>query len=160
MAKIKMEELLPFIGEAFERGKSFQIPITGTSMNPLLYEGRDFVEIVKPALPLKIGDIPLYRRADGAFVLHRVVEIGDGGEYVMCGDNQFILEYGIRDADIIAVAKTLIIDGKRVDTESDPDYLKHREKFTENVKRRYPLRRLKYALHGGVKKFLGIDGSR
>ena len=147
MPKVNMETLLPFIEEAFNRGLDFQIPITGTSMNPLLYQKRDFVKIVKPSLPLELGDIPLYRRADGAFVLHRVVDIKDNGEYVMCGDNQFLLEYGITDANIIGIAKTLVIDGKEIDVDTDKEYLKHKEKYLRNLKTRYPWRRLRYKLH-------------
>ena len=146
MPKVNMETLLPFIEEAFSRGLDFQIPITGTSMNPLLYQNRDYVKIEKPVLPLKKGDIPLYRRRDGAFVLHRVVDIKENGEYVMCGDNQFILEYGITDANIIGIAKTLIIDGKEIDVETDSEYLKHKEKYLKNIKSRYPARRLRYKL--------------
>ncbi len=146
MPKINMETMLPFIEEAFNRGLDFQIPITGTSMNPLLYQNRDFVRIVKPQLPLKIGDIPLYRRNDGAFVLHRVVAIKDNGEYVMCGDNQFILEFGITDKNIIGVAKTLIINGEEIDTDTNSEYLKHKDKYVRNIKTRYLKRRLKYRL--------------
>lgn len=147
MPKVNMETLLPFIEEAFNRGLDFQIPITGTSMNPLLYQNRDFVKIVKPCLPLEIGDIPLYRRNDGAFVLHRVVDIKDNGEYVMCGDNQFLLEYGITDANIIGIAKTLVINGKEIDVETDAEYLKHKDKYIKNLKIRYPWRRFRYKLH-------------
>lgn len=147
MPKLNMESLLPFIEEAFNRDLAFQIPITGTSMNPLLYQNRDFVKIVKPVLPLGLGDIPLYRRSDGAFVLHRVVGIKENGEYIMCGDNQFILEYGITDKNIIGVAKTLVIDGKEIDVETDEKYLKHKEKYLKNLKNRYPARRLRYKLY-------------
>ena len=147
MPKVNMEMLLPFIEEAFNRGVDFQIPVTGTSMNPLLYQNRDFVKIEKPSLPLKIGDIPLYRRADGAFVLHRVVGIKANGEYIMCGDNQFLLEYGITDSNIIGIAKALIIDGKEIDVEADAEYLKHKKKYLKNLKTRYPVRRLRYKLH-------------
>lgn len=146
MQKLNMESLLPFIEEAFDRGVDFQIPITGTSMNPLLYQNRDFVKIVKPQLPLKLGDIPLYRRNDGAFVLHRVVAIKDDGEYVMCGDNQFLLEFGITDENIIGVVKTLIIDGKEIDADTDSEYLKHKNKFVKNIKTRYLKKRLKNKL--------------
>ena len=146
MPKINMATMLPFIEEAFNRGLDFQIPITGTSMNPLLYQNRDFVKIIKPQLPLNLGDIPLYRRNDGAFVLHRVVGIKDNGEYVMCGDNQFILEYGITDKNIIGVAKTLIIDGKEIDVDTDSEYLKHKDKYVKNVKTRYLKKRLKYKI--------------
>ncbi len=146
MPKLNMESLLPFIQEAFNRGMDFQIPITGTSMNPLLYQNRDFVKIVKPVLPLKVGDIPLYRRDDGTFVLHRVVGIKANGEYIMCGDNQFILEYGITDKNIIGVAKVLLIDGKEIDVDTDTDYLKHKDKYLKNLNIRYPVRRLRYKL--------------
>ncbi len=147
MPKLNMETLLTFIEEAFNRGLDFQIPITGTSMNPLLYQNRDYVKIVKPVLPLKIGDMPLYRRTDGAFVLHRVVDINENGEYVMCGDNQFILEHGITDSNIIGIAKILVIDGKEIDVDTDTEYLKHKEKYLKNIKTRYPVRRLRYKLH-------------
>lgn len=153
MPKVNMETLLPFIQEAFNRGVDFQIPITGTSMNPLLYQNRDFVKIVKPDLPLKTGDIPLYRRDDGAFVLHRVVGIKENGEYIMCGDNQFVLEYGITDKNIIGVAKKLIIDGKEIDVDSDADYLKHKEKFLKNIRTRYPARRLRCKLSSVKRRF-------
>ncbi len=152
MQKLNMEKLLPFIEEAFNRELDFQIPITGTSMNPLLYQNRDFVKIVKPVLPLKLGDIPLYRRNDGAFVLHRVVGIKGNGEYIMCGDNQFILEHGITDKNIIGVVKTLIIDGKEVDVDKDLEYLKHKNKYVKNIKTRYLKRRLKYKLDS-LKRF-------
>ncbi len=155
MPKVNMETLLPFIEEAFSRGLDFQIPITGTSMNPLLYQNRDYVKIKKPVLPLKVGDIPLYRRKDGAFVLHRVVDIKENGEYVMCGDNQFLLEYGITDANIIGIAKILVIDGKEIDVDSDLQYLNHKEKYVKNVGRRYPLRRFRYKLHLLKKAMLG-----
>lgn len=159
MPKLNMETLLPFIEEAFNRGVDFQIPITGTSMNPLLYQNRDFVKIIKPALPLKLGDIPLYRRADGAFVLHRVVGIKENGEYIMCGDNQFILEYGITDKNIIGIAKTLIIDSKEIDVDTDEEYLKHKERYLKNIKTRYPARRLRYKLHLLKKRVFAV-GSR
>ena len=141
---ISLSSLLPFIEEAFERGLTFKIPVTGTSMNPLLYEKRDFVLIKRPSLPLKIGDIPLYRRRDGHFVLHRIVGKDEKG-YILCGDNQFILEHGITDENIIGVVCEMNIDGKTVNVDY-PKYIKHKEKYVKNVGSRYPLRRLRYNL--------------
>ncbi len=140
--KLNLAAFLPFIEEAFGRNTTFKIPITGTSMNPLLYEKRDYVFIKKPSFPLEIGDIPLYRRDDGHFVLHRIVAKNEDG-YVLCGDNQFILEYGIKDENIIGVVCSMIIDGKTVDI-NDEAYLKHKQEYVNNVKKRYPLRRLNY----------------
>ncbi len=154
--KINLAELLPFIEEAFARGAEFELPITGTSMNPLLYQGRDFVKIVKPQLPLAVGDIPLYRRDDGLFVLHRVVKIKKNGEYVMCGDNQFLLEEGITDKHIIGVVKTIIRDGREFSVDTDEWYLKFKKKYVRNIKTRYPKQRIKHKMHTAVSKD-GID---
>lgn len=142
MSKFQLNDLLPFIEEAFSKGKDFRIPVTGTSMLPLLVQGRDFVKIVKCERKLEAGDIPLYRRDDGHFVLHRVVKIEADGSYTMCGDNQIILENGITDKHIIGIVKTLIIDGREIDAQTDSDYLKYKKKYVKNVKTRYPKRRL------------------
>ncbi len=146
MNKVNMATLLPFIEEAFERNQKFKIPITGTSMNPLLVQGRDFVFIEKPVLPLEVGDIPLYRRDDGAFVLHRIVDKSVKG-YTLSGDNQFLLEYGITDEHIIGVVTSMCIDGKLVDI-NDPDYIRHKNKYVKNVRRRYPVRRFRHWFYG------------
>ncbi|MBO5896314.1 MAG: S24/S26 family peptidase [Clostridia bacterium] len=146
MNKVKLETLLPFIEEAFERNQKFKIPITGTSMNPLLYQGRDFVFIEKPVFPLEIGDIPLYRRDDGAFVLHRIVGKDVKG-YTLSGDNQFLLEQGITDDHVIGVVTSMCIDGSLIEV-TDPDYIKHKEKYVKNVKRRYPIRRFRHWFYG------------
>lgn len=153
MEKVKLEQLLPFIDEAFAAGKTFKIPITGTSMLPLLVQGRDYAVIKRAVEHLKVGDVPLYRRADGSFLLHRVVGF-DGDNYIMCGDNQFLLEYGIGDKNIVGLAGEFIINGKTVDTEADADYLKYKNKYTANIKTRYPLRRLRYAAAHAVHKII------
>lgn len=145
MEKISLEQLLPFMDEAFAAGKTFKIPVTGTSMLPLLVQGRDYAVLKKADAPLAAGDVPLYRRADGSFVLHRIVGF-DGDNYIMCGDNQFALEYGIGDGNIVGVACEFIIDGKTVDTEADAEYIKYKNKCIANIKTRYPLRRLKAAV--------------
>ena len=142
--KLNLSSLLPFIDEAFNRNTTFKIPITGTSMNPLLFEKRDFVFIKKPEFPLEIGDIPLYRRDSGYFVLHRIVGKDEKG-YILCGDNQFILEYGITDKHIIGVVCEMNIDGKSVSVD-DEEYIKHKNKYVKNVGSRYPIRRLRYNL--------------
>ena len=140
-----MADLLPFIEEAFSKDMTFKIPITGTSMNPFLVEGRDYVLIEKPSLPLEIGDVPLYRRDNGTFVLHRVVDKTEKG-YVMCGDNQFILERGIKDEHIIGVVSEIVRDGKTLSV-TDADYVEYKNKYVKNVGTRYPVRRLKYKLY-------------
>ena len=50
----------------------------GTSMNPMLKSGRDKAYIEKVTKPLKKGDIALYKRLTGEYVLHRVIKAKKG----------------------------------------------------------------------------------
>lgn len=144
--KVTMQELLPFIEEALNNDKTFRIPITGTSMRPLLIAGRDFVTLKKCDGSLKKGDLPLYRRNDGNFVLHRVIGFTENGEYIMCGDNQFLKEKGISENQIIGVVTEITRNGKTFSTEN--------KKYQLYVKMgllllniRYPYKRLRYGMH-------------
>ena len=46
----------------------------GDSMSPLIREN-DLLVIEPVKEPLKVGDIPLYKRDSGQYVLHRIVKI-------------------------------------------------------------------------------------
>lgn len=76
--------------------------IKGTSMNPLLFEGVNKVYLERPNFRLKKGDVALYKRDSGEYVLHRVMKVLNES-YVFCGDNHFTLEYGITDAHVLAI---------------------------------------------------------
>lgn len=108
---ISLEEIYPVIKEKIESGGTVQLPITGTSMLPLLVWGRDSVEIVKCTSPKKY-DIIFYRRDDGHFVLHRIIGKNEKG-YILCGDNQWVKEYGIQNRHIIAVVSAITRNGKK-----------------------------------------------
>ena len=109
--RVKLEELLPIIEEKLSAGGTVVLPITGTSMLPLLVAGRDKVTLKNAVLPLKKDAIPFYRRNDGAFVLHRKVGEDENG-YVMCGDNQWVMEHGITDKNIIGEVAFITRKGK------------------------------------------------
>ena len=49
--------------------------ISGNSMLPFLVHGRDTVYLSKLKRPVKKGDVLLYRRDSGAYILHRVYKI-------------------------------------------------------------------------------------
>lgn len=87
----------------------------GTSMMPLLREGRDVMIIERPTGRLKKYDVPLYKRKDGSYVLHRVLKVREN-DYVICGDHLTKKEYGITDEDIIGVLTGVIRNGKTVST--------------------------------------------
>lgn len=93
----------------------------GTSMNPLLRSGRDRVFIEKPTNRLKKGDIALYKRTNGEYVLHRVFKVLDGA-YAFWGDNHFEIEYGILDSQILGVAKGFYKGEKYIDFSKSKKY--------------------------------------
>lgn len=134
--RVALEELEPIIREKLNNGGTVQIPITGTSMLPLLVQGRDSV-ILAPADEVKIGDIIFYKRDDGHFVLHRIIDKDENG-YILCGDNQWIKEYGIADRHIIGVVVEIILDGKVVKVDSEK-YLKYCKRWQQLMPIRKPL---------------------
>ena len=107
-----LARLLPVIRDQLAQGKNAKFSPMGTSMLPMLRPGRDQV-IVSP-LPgkLKKYDLPLYRRDNGQFVLHRVIRVGD--TYTCMGDNQFFPEQGLRRDQMIGLVTAFCRDGKEI----------------------------------------------
>lgn len=111
MISLPMSEMVGLIEEVISDDGEFRLYPKGTSMLPLIRQGKDSVILVKPGL-LSIGDIILYKRKSGQFVLHRIVK-KKGDNLVICGDNQTQLEYGITTADVIAKVTAVYIDETR-----------------------------------------------
>ena len=92
------------------------VPISGTSMWPLLKEGKSQVQLVSGRTKqLKKGDIVLYRRKDGTLVLHRIIKIVKKNTYLVCGDHQWKLEEQIREDQILAAVQGFFINGRYID---------------------------------------------
>lgn len=98
-----MEELFPLLSEQLKQGGSVRLTVTGNSMYPLFRGGVDSV-VLTAAKKIKKYDIPLYRRKDGSFVLHRVVR-EKNGVYTLLGDNQLLKETPIYADQMLAVVK-------------------------------------------------------
>lgn len=93
---------------------SLTYSFTGTSMNPLIKQDRDFFTVVpKSAERCDKYDVVLYRRNAKQLVLHRIVSVQDK-DYVVLGDNCVNKEYGIKDADIIGVMSSFIRKGTTI----------------------------------------------
>lgn len=143
--KISLEEIYPVIKETLHSGGTVELPITGTSMFPLLKAGRDTV-IIKTDNAYSIGDIIFYRRDDGHFVLHRIVGTDENG-YILCGDNQTLLEKNITDRHIIAKVIEIRRDGKTI-LPQDPKYSKYVDFWIKAL----PYRRLPLTVMRKIKK--------
>ena len=85
----------------------------GDSMMPLIKQDRDLLIIEPVHGRLKKYDVPLYKRDNGQYVLHRILKVREQG-YVICGDNRWAKEYGITDKHIIGVLTAVIRDGKEI----------------------------------------------
>lgn len=85
--------------------------ISGWSMTPFLIHGRDTVYLSRLTRAPRRGDMLLYRRDSGDYILHRVYR-EENETLTMLGDAQWIPEPGIRPDQIIAVVTRVERKGK------------------------------------------------
>lgn len=142
--EMSMGAMLPLINETIESGGVFTLYPKGASMRPLLRNGMDGVHLCDPE-GAGIGDIVLFRRESGEFVIHRIVaEKADG--FVFCGDNQCVLEGGIKREQFVAKVCAILRDG-RITPIDDPEYVRY---VSSLPKRRRAIKRR--AIIGAIKK--------
>ena len=113
---IKFDEVMPIIKEKLASGGTVTLSPRGTSMLPMLREGRDTITLSPAPEKLRKYDIPFYQRDNGQYVLHRVVKTGES--YTCIGDNQFVYEKGIKQEQVIAVCESFTRDGKEYSVNS------------------------------------------
>ena len=149
---VNLEQIYPLMQERLAAGETVQFTPRGVSMRPMIYGERDQVVLSPAPAKLKKYDLPLYRRKNGQFVLHRVVKVGD--TYTCIGDNQYDYEPGVRHEQIIAVTTAFIHNGKKYSVHSFSYWLYCRLwHFTRPVRLNY--RRFKGLLYRIKKLFTG-----
>ena len=104
-SKLRIESpeklMLPLL-ELVDRGETVPLVISGGSMTPFLVHGRDTVYLSRVSRPLKKGDMILYRRESGDYVLHRICRVRKE-TFDLIGDAQRVIETGIRQEQILAL---------------------------------------------------------
>ncbi len=148
---IGLTECMPLITERLSSGQSVEFMAHGTSMKPMLHDS--YVTLSPAPKRLVRGDLPLCRRGNGSFVLHRVVRVHSNGSYTLCGDNQTKLEHGFTRDDVIGIVTAFDKDGVNVAADS-AEYLRYVKKRLASR----PLRRcseLLYHLYARLKKHGG-----
>ncbi len=105
MSKKTFEEVIEEKGELIYTN-------LGDSMYPLIKD-RDLLVIKRPSFPLHRLDIPLYKRENGQYVLHRIIKIREH-DYIICGDNRTNKEYGITEENVIGVLTHIIRNGRKI----------------------------------------------
>ena len=141
--ELLLEEYRKLLQE--EDVKELPLTITGNSMSPFLIHGRDTVYLSRLTRPARRGDMLLYRRDNGAYILHRVYAVTPDA-YTMVGDAQTELEHGIRPDQVIAVVTRVA----RKEQELRPGSFWW-EFFATAWLRLLPLRRPIHRLHTAVK---------
>lgn len=108
--QVSLDDIMPLMLETLSQGKTVTFSPHGKSMLPMLREGRDSVTLASPPNRLNKYDVALYQRKNGQYVLHRIVRVKD--TYSFVGDNQFAIEKGIEQSQIIAVCTSFTRNGK------------------------------------------------
>lgn len=96
--EVLMEQLLGLLDSA----EYVPLNISGSSMTPFLMHSRDTVYLSKVTRPLKKSDMILYRRDNGAYILHRIYRVTPDG-YWLVGDAQILIEKGVRPDQVLAL---------------------------------------------------------
>ena len=110
------------IERIIQDGKEVVIPVSGGSMSPFLVGGRDYVMLEKAVIyRLKKGDIVLYQRENGQFVLHRIWKI-KRKKFYMIGDGQSKAEGPVGQEKIRAVVSKIKRKGKWIEKKSFWEY--------------------------------------
>ena len=105
------DQLIPQLLALLEDTPSVPLMVSGNSMIPFLHHGRDTVYLSKLTGSPQRGDIVLYRRDSGNYILHRVYET-DGVFFTMIGDGQVSLEPEIRSDQLLAIVNSVRRNGK------------------------------------------------
>lgn len=110
--QVRLDDLMPLFREQLAAGKSVKFSPRGVSMLPMLRQGIDSVVLSPLPEKLRKYDLPLYRRDNGKYVLHRIVKAGQ--TYTCIGDNQFAPEPGLRQDQMIAVVTAFTRGSRRI----------------------------------------------
>lgn len=88
MAVLDTNQYLDAVCLMLRQGRELiPVPVTGVSMRPFLRTG-DFAYVVALPEKLKRGDLVLYQRRNGQYILHRIYKILPQGGYLILGDGQ------------------------------------------------------------------------
>ncbi len=133
-----MKELVPLIKELIAEDKEVILTARGNSMRPMVKNIRDAVILSAYKGGAAVGDVILYERKNGSFVLHRIVEVCEDGSFVLMGDFQCVPEKGIKESQIIAVLSGIIRKNKKISCTSEK-YQRYSRFWTKSrfVRRQY-----------------------
>ena len=114
MKSVDTREYLSAMETLIYQGEDVSIPVSGFSMNPFLADKRDAVLVTRPDRDLKRGDIVLYKRRNGQYILHRIWKVKREGYYIV-GDAQTEIEGPVLRDQIIGRVERIRRKGQWID---------------------------------------------
>ena len=147
MRVVDTQEYLDNICAMLRQGHTpVSIPVSGISMCPFLHPG-DQVFLELPEGKLKKGDVVMFTRPTGQYILHRIRRVNADGSFVMMGDNQTWTET-VESAAQIHAKVTAVQRRGNMCRPGDPEWW-----FYENPWRWFaPVRRQLCQIYGLVRK--------
>ena len=109
---VDTKEYLDVVCDLLREGRN-NVPVTvaGSSMTPFFHHG-DTVYLNLPQKPLKKGDVVLYVRPTGQYVLHRIIRVNSDGSLLMLGDAQVDREWIEGSAAVRGIVVKVLHRGK------------------------------------------------
>lgn len=110
--EIARTEFTNVMHREFDAGRGISLRVTGSSMEPLLRHLRDSVVLVSPRQQNPVlGDVVLFHRESGQYIMHRIIRDCGDGTYIINGDAQIWTEI-IRKDQIDAVVAAFVRKGR------------------------------------------------
>lgn len=106
------EAYLSVIRELLEEGKEVALTISGNSMSPFFIHERDKVLLGPVQERMKKGDMAIFQRENGQYILHRICRVSEKDQYFFVGDAQTWIEGPIRREQIFGKVKAVCRKGK------------------------------------------------
>lgn len=105
-----INDLAPVIEECLRNGSLVRMQVTGISMTPILHNLKDSV-VLAPPDKIRKYDIVLHRRANGQYILHRIIK-KKGNVLTIAGDFETEKEYPVDEGCVIARVVSFCRNGR------------------------------------------------
>ena len=115
---VDIDAYMPVLRELLAQGQSVCLTVTGESMSPFLRHGRDQIRLEGVTAPPKRGDMVLFQRRSGQYIMHRILRRLPDGNYALIGDGQQQVEKPIAPQQIFAVVTQVCRKGAWIGPEA------------------------------------------
>ena len=115
---VDIDAYMPVLRALLAQGRSVSLTVTGESMSPFLRHGRDQVLLECVTAPPGRGDMVLFQRRGGQYIMHRILRRLPDGNYALIGDGQQQVEKPIAPQQIFAVVTQVCRKGAWIGPEA------------------------------------------